>query len=417
MPHSTDNSSVFFSPSPTRTTSSTSRRLVFVSILAHVFANFEYLETSWIGEVNTTQSGIEVVLLLLSFAFATLGAMKVSFSSRVPIPILLFVLFGFLAIISSFWSYSLLVSAVKGIFFVITIATVWLWLQILSPYDFFRTFYRCIITVFLCALVAHFLFSQQLSFFAEGLESWRSFRIGIFASHSGKSADLAIFGLFSLLLVGANHSRITATFFVSIVVGALARGKILLLALAMFRLSKSKFLANTLLLVVSLSILIASFGNDIVSSLVTGNNEEFSVWVEDFVEAFWVHLWDGSGRFLVWQNSINEIPETAILGYGFSGERLIISALSDWASDVHNGPLSLIFTAGIPGMGIFLFGWFLIYKGNMKVKSARARNVLISIHIYMFLSFMLSSVNYISFSNIVLFALALLKPSDLDTEC
>jgi O-antigen ligase len=312
------------------------------------------------------QGPLEATLVGLSFSLSLLACLV----RRLRLPtlgVLLIIVYGLFALVSSVNSFYPPLSAVKALMLLLTIGIGICLCSAIGARAVLLRFYWIMLALIGLGLLASFLLPGTFPLFRLDV-SFRN-RLWIFNNHPGVMADYAAVLLLIGLIIRPRPPLVTQLCLLLLNFAAGGRSSVVsligLLILGYIWNSRRNlvtFIGRSAILLVIL------FMSMLVGALVILLIEPLRAGVEYLAVRTVLEAASVNGRTFIWSYALDLIRTHPLLGFGPDGVRDVLLRTSFWASNAHNGYLEILLVAGWIGGGAFFLGWLLTILRTLYIR-------------------------------------------------
>jgi O-antigen ligase len=331
------------------------------------------------------QAIIEISCIIGAFACIFIATWKTRRHYGPSIACICFVIYGFFSLASYWRSFNPSLSFVKGVLFLVVLATGYLVCQAELGQQYFRSLYWSYTALLVIGFVIGMVFPHQYPLFSVDAFSSRT-RLSVFDTFPGVMGEDVGLLLLLVPLIKFKIGWVSQAFlFLSLIFAGGKTSTALLCALLLVRfLFGIRQLRSwrTVTVVCGIAAIIC-FGtlsqlHSIRSSHVFVDSAESIYGTKVASDATSL-----DGRLALWTASLNMLQNAELLGYGFDGARETMLKVARWSGSSHNGYLELALSGGVLGLAFFLFGLFAVLRACFRAASP------FSVYAFLVLTYML----------------------------
>ncbi|MGO9843618.1 MAG: O-antigen ligase family protein [Candidatus Acidiferrales bacterium] len=310
------------------------------------------------------QAIIEISCIVGAFVLIMCGTSKARRQYTPSIASTCFIIFGVFSLASSWRSFNLSLSFVKGVLFLVVLAAGYLVCQAGLSQQYFRSIYWGYITLLLVGLIIGILLPHQYPLFSVDAFSGRT-RLCVFDTFPGVLGEQAGLILLIAPLIKFKIAWPSQAFL--FLVNVFAGGKtstFLLCALILVRfvVGVRQLRSWRTVAIVCVAGVIVSFSTLLQLGAIQPDHI-----IADSAESIYgtrvaSEATSLDGRLALWTASLNTLQSAELLGFGLDGAREIMLKVAAWSGSTHNGYLELAVSGGLLGFAFFLYGLFAVLR-------------------------------------------------------
>jgi O-antigen ligase len=338
--------------------------LVDVAGLLYAISMHKFAMRDGLSSNTGIQGIIESLSITGAFVCIFTATRKARRQHTTSITALCFAMFGIFALCSSWRSFNPSLSFVKGVLFLVVLATGYLANQTGLAQRYFRSIYWSYTGLLVVGLVVGLMFPEHYPLLSVGDYTGKH-RLSVFDTFSGTMGEDVALLLLLVPLIRARVSTVSQVFLFLMVV--FAGGKtptvllcVLLLVRFVYGLRQWRSW-RTVVVILGVAGVVA-----FTTQLLLGSGGQDSAFARPAAWLYGTHVAGEvgtlDGRVALWIASLDLLQSGQALGYGFEGARQAMINVASWSGNSHNGYLELALSGGLVGFVFFLVG--LLFVGR-----------------------------------------------------